>query len=399
MQKSAILLMIILFNCSTKNSSNGQLVKDNLNETTKNAKTIKIEDNRGATVESNQMVDSVYYVRLETNEECLIGRIDKLYQLQDRIVIVDKAISRAIFIFDLQGKFLSKISRFGEGPEEYTQISDATVDKKGKQIFVLDEFRRQIKAYDFMGNYIQLYNTLAHIHNFEYMSDSRFVLFRDKNAKIENPLDLNYSIFVTSSKKPMIGAFAYIYNDIEDRHFTTSRKLYEQNGKIYYNAPFSKTIYEITEKNVELVYRLDLGRKGLDESQIDKYSDQELREKLSSDSFFFLHEFADTDSSSYMKFWTSSELLSSLYDKRTKKVVTFSKISTSHPEIIYFPLPVTGYKDFYISYLEPQSMISMQNDLAYFSKNKSEKVVDIYAKIKEGDNPIIMYYRFNKIIR
>lgn len=42
--------MIIVFNCSTKNSSNGQLVKGNLNETTKNSQTIKIEDNRGVSV-------------------------------------------------------------------------------------------------------------------------------------------------------------------------------------------------------------------------------------------------------------------------------------------------------------------------------------------------------------
>ena len=52
------------------------------------------------------ILNNARYVKLETLDNNLIGKIDELYFIDSTIVVVDKDIAKAVFLFDLQ-EFLS----------------------------------------------------------------------------------------------------------------------------------------------------------------------------------------------------------------------------------------------------------------------------------------------------
>lgn len=91
-------------------------------------------------------------IPLETTDDCLIGQITNLFIVGDTLVVVDGDKSKQIFLFDTTGKFLSKISHFGEGPGEYGSITYALVGHEG--ITIHDWLTASYISYDYSGNVI-----------------------------------------------------------------------------------------------------------------------------------------------------------------------------------------------------------------------------------------------------
>jgi hypothetical protein len=63
-----------------------------------------------------------------TNEDCMIGMIHELQVFDGCIYILDRAITKSLFVFDMEGRFIKKIGCFGNGPGEFIQPVDITLD-------------------------------------------------------------------------------------------------------------------------------------------------------------------------------------------------------------------------------------------------------------------------------
>lgn len=63
--------------------------------------------------------DSIEIIPLETTEECLISKINRIEFYQDKIFVSDKANAK-IFVFTSEGKYLKSIGTQGGGPGEYS---------------------------------------------------------------------------------------------------------------------------------------------------------------------------------------------------------------------------------------------------------------------------------------
>ena len=57
-------------------------------------------------------IDSCSLIQLETRPECLIGEINKIFFYKNRLYILDREVTKSVFIFDLNGKWISTIDRF-----------------------------------------------------------------------------------------------------------------------------------------------------------------------------------------------------------------------------------------------------------------------------------------------
>lgn len=74
------------------------------------------------------MFDSVTYISLETQSDNEIGQISRILYHYGKYIVTDMLTNR-VFIFNEDGKYYSKIDAIGNGPEEYVQITDITIDK------------------------------------------------------------------------------------------------------------------------------------------------------------------------------------------------------------------------------------------------------------------------------
>jgi hypothetical protein len=98
-----------------------------------------------------QDIMDVEYIPLETNDEFLTqGAVEAIGK---DIILVRNYSDGDIFVFDRTGKGLRKISRFGQGGEEYSQIEDIILDEDNNEMFVKDYQARKILAYDLYGNF------------------------------------------------------------------------------------------------------------------------------------------------------------------------------------------------------------------------------------------------------
>jgi hypothetical protein len=89
----------------------------------------------------------VQTIILETNKEALIGDVTSIQVYGDRIYILDRSKSKGVYVFAKTGKFIQRIGKFGQGPAEYVEPFDFTIDKKNNQIYLLDRPSQKILKY------------------------------------------------------------------------------------------------------------------------------------------------------------------------------------------------------------------------------------------------------------
>lgn len=90
-------------------------------------------------------------VFLETTSECVIGSIKKILIKNNYIYVFDKNVSKSLFVFDMSGKYLFKISPYGRGQGECMFLTDFDIYKNN--IVFLSGFDRKLLLYDLKGNF------------------------------------------------------------------------------------------------------------------------------------------------------------------------------------------------------------------------------------------------------
>ena len=61
-------------------------------------------------------VFSTSFVKLETNDKCLIGTVSQAEEYEGVFYLLDAFITKTIYAFDKRGKFISTVGQVGNGP-------------------------------------------------------------------------------------------------------------------------------------------------------------------------------------------------------------------------------------------------------------------------------------------
>lgn len=82
-------------------------------------------------------VDSIAYIPLETSDESIMVRVSDII-IRDTFIYAVDIEQKIVFIFDKTGKFVTKLDRRGEGPDEYMWMQHVMVDDEENAITVFD---------------------------------------------------------------------------------------------------------------------------------------------------------------------------------------------------------------------------------------------------------------------
>ncbi len=135
-------LFLLLSSCSTQNDNTSS---DN------GLPTIHVDiDASPAPFKSSEILKDARIIPLETNDSCLILKIQSIKRVNDRLYVSDA--TDAIYTFDLDGHFISSLKKKGNGPGEYISMGDFDVDKNGN-IYVFCYHSRRIYIYDRDGSF------------------------------------------------------------------------------------------------------------------------------------------------------------------------------------------------------------------------------------------------------
>jgi hypothetical protein len=99
----------------------------------------------------SELAESIEVVKLETNDNCLIKEIWKVFVTDNHIGILEHD-GKPYKLFDRKGNFISQIGSIGQGPNEYISIINSSIDETNKRVYLMPFMRaNQLLCYDFDG--------------------------------------------------------------------------------------------------------------------------------------------------------------------------------------------------------------------------------------------------------
>ncbi len=231
----SLFILILLLNYSCKHDKrNNNLCPDLLSEVTD-------------TLRYSNFVDSISYIHLETSDECLIGKITDVIFTDENIFVLDEY-KQIIWIFNKRGEYLTQIARKGNGPEEYTKISQIEYDKAANQILALDMWNKAILYYDLNGNFIKKIELEIYVSDFKIVPQGGYIISNAERAKPDA------GIYLTNTRGEVIRKL--VMKLPEHMHpYNAYKELYDYNDTIAFIAPnFENGIYHYTYDSLELKY-------------------------------------------------------------------------------------------------------------------------------------------------
>lgn len=143
-----VMSCFLILSCSKTNKQDVTKFSTINNSQRGNLTVIDIDRHTEETVFLSKLFNTVNMVVLETTTESILGNISSIQIYNDSIFILDRISSKGVFLFNKEGKFLQRIGKIGQGPEEYIQPTDFTINKKDKLLYIIDSQVQKILTYD-----------------------------------------------------------------------------------------------------------------------------------------------------------------------------------------------------------------------------------------------------------
>lgn len=319
-------------------------------------------------------------IQIETNSNSLISSIVKII-LTDRIYIQDY--NSKILMFDLNGEYINKIDFKGNGPHEYTSISDFTV--KDSLISILDTNEKKMVIYNLNGDFIKKQETLLEILYTNRIDD--YDLWYTGNIGCDLNYDKKSNKFhkLLFSKDNKIEAMFSPFNPESSGYvYRTQTPFYQYNGINYFIEPINDTIYRIEKNKIVPTYVVDFGKHKRPAKFLEETLPEDVLSTLIRDNYIrAITSFYDFPNAIYFKAYIGKDHKHVIYDKINKQSIMTISIIDKKNNIPVKPISYSGKQKYLMSILTPNDII----------KNNGN---DFNLQVNEEDNPIIFLYEFIK---
>lgn len=342
----------------------------------------------------SDIADSLSYIKLATDTSNLIGVIDKIIPLKDRILIVDKDITQTIYIFDKSGKFIRKINKKGRGPGEYLSLNDVAVDVSNKRLIVHDDMAQKISIFTYEGEFIEKIRLDFITTSIAYLGNNRLACYCDY---INNP---NYSI---RSKSPNLILFDLQTRKTQSKLFfnSTINRLgitglinnlssTYSNDTVHLIMPLNDTVYSICNNKVQPEYYVDLGvtpqMRELQRTASSSKSAQETSQEDSKPQYPVICNMLESDrhnNKSYYGFYNPRRKTFKegvrIWEKNTDNRIPV--VNDLDKTIPFMPMATDGKNFYYV-------MESFYFD--HFRNSDNPQIANLSKTITANDNPVIV---------
>jgi hypothetical protein len=345
----------------------------------------------------DSLFDDVFFVKLETTTNSLIGRISQILFVDGKIIIVDNEVAQNILVFDESGKFQNQIGAAGEGPMEYSRINYVAIHPDNSTIAVNDNTKR-LKYYDMDGAFVKSSDLPYRNDNVEFLRDKVIVSNWPSGNKINKNDDHSVRFIISDlSGKVYYSGFECYYS--RDFTLTTLYPVKKFGNNIFYNPSHTDTIYRVDLHGVTPMYVFKM--RGVPTLKIDKNVNNKILDDHHSKYPFFNGEWFDLENAVYVTYMASISPWErfALYDKRQKKSFCCSGI-LSNPVYLRWHTPKARYKDNYlVSVMNAAELLSLKDNFYALKQNlpkgKENMLDDLFRDLTEDENPVLFFYRVN----
>ena len=310
-----------------------------------------------------------------------------------------------LFVFDLEGRFIRKIGKIGQGSGEYLEIRDFTMDTVNCILFLCDAGNR-VHKFKFDGTYI---NTItiqspdSHSLYIHYYNERLYANYIERDRVQQELLLLEID---PSDGKVLSRLLPKEYNkgwnelvSIENSHFFISRA----NNPPRISLMFADYIFSIEE---EITPYIELKSKNMvtDKNIENLPNGQSLFESLmqlfqGSSKIWDVHSFAENDDFIIFRHQTGFfQYNSVVFNKKTKAVRLANYLAN---DLLFMHDRDGFWGDFKFSdnkgaygVLPAVSLGKFQEYIKSYNVQPSLDKLNQLKKLNEEPNPVIFYYEF-----
>ena len=322
-------------------------------------------------------VESIQLVPLETTDESLIKRIERMV-IQDGKIYIQNDL-QDVLVFDENGKFLlSTAQRRGQGPEDYFMMMSMDVTNDGL-ISIYEGFR--IREYDMDLNLVNSY--------FPQLPDSiHSALEMRKHIKLDDDIylfrDNEYTSYYSASKDSVLSIKHEHYHP-KSCAIVNNLRLLEHEGEIYFSPSYiCDTLYRVNtaEHRMEPVIAFHSEEDiNLDEMPDDMTFQYYVEYMMNTEKMFMLDKVHLPHADFCFMANVKDKKGGVVYRDKHGKVKVYY-----HKDTQTFPVPNTVYENKLVFAAMPEHIEKM--DMTLVDAESQERIKDL----KEDDNQVLVIY-------
>ncbi|MDR3184123.1 MAG: 6-bladed beta-propeller [Prevotellaceae bacterium] len=377
-------LLIVIISC---NRTREKHIRNNY-ETDK----IVVDINREDKSSFDDFFEYSHHIVLQTTDNSLISRIDKMQIRNDRLYILDR--TGVILVFDTNGNFIKRINHKGQSGMEYISAHDFEIDTEDN-LYICDFLGSKILKYDKNDEFITAIKLPVKSPSFKLMGKDcyAFDLRNGANTSGEKTF-FNYLYY----KNGYITCKALPFNpNLQGHSFSYGYGLssfYLYNKKTFLTSTMNDTVYTINENGFPIPFAIyEFGLKKPELSFSKEEIEQYLREQQRGNKI-----------SGIYCFYLFNDFLFICFDYRGQTNYVISKINESPLFIGKFGYDKNGLCIIPIAYLSDfrQPQLATIIDPDYLSSllkkrkatDNSDLLLSMQKSVVEEDNPILVFYNW-----
>ncbi|WP_158576672.1 6-bladed beta-propeller [Parabacteroides sp. AM08-6] len=340
----------------------------------------------------NEYIDSIKYIKLDLSDESLIGEIAEIDIHKDHIYIMDIQTS-SIFIYTLNGEFVSKIHSIGNGPQEYIQLDYFSIDKNSDQLIATDLTGYWVLRYDLEGNFIKKQKIPFWIDGLYPTEEKGYALFANKRNN-KQYFNQEFSLYIVDSLMKVKKQY-FPYNSENYGNLQVPAPgnggFYTANSKSHYYSMYTDTVYKIDTDVLKKKYIFDLGKFAFN-TALEKQSKEEFQEYFKKKAYAGVHNVLENDNFIYFQTYFFNDIFGwfGFYDKKSGNIL--NRITYYLDNNLFFLSCPNTYDDFFITAI-PNDVFSDYQLPSGKINSRQEQVKKILENYTEEDNPIIALYK------
>ncbi|KYG77079.1 6-bladed beta-propeller protein [Roseivirga ehrenbergii] len=210
-------------------------------------------------------IDHIEVIRLEENENSLISSWDSYFKTPNGFGVPNKEgtnFYRSIALFDVKGDYKNVISNYGQGPNEYSNISDAWFSKGRIELY--SGWSRLLLRYSEDGEHIETLKAGYDkaINGQEMIPYKNGYLFEPRNPSSPNTVIAYDGFYITDDKLRIMSKGAFINNPKRVPE-NIEGNISQLEEAVFYSKPLTDTVYQIIDGKEYPRFKFDFGKQWL----------------------------------------------------------------------------------------------------------------------------------------
>lgn len=179
-------------------------------------------------------------------------------EMNDRFYLIDDN-GREVFVFDLQGNYIGRISNSGRSNKEYVQINQIFPDHKNNRILLLDNMKFNLHVYN-EDLTLERVIPVGYFPSGFAAWDNNYAIFDfcGKNER-NNPIIKENNVTIIDDNGEILYGFSACKTPNPIKFIMSQNIKILSDGQIRFTPPFSNIIYSISGKDsLKAEYAIDL---------------------------------------------------------------------------------------------------------------------------------------------